>query len=92
MTVRADGSAELELLAEPTARCGLSNDFYSGPATWVFDTFPDESPGIRFDFSGPETGDSCKIYLMVFTDEDGTRGYLQHNAAVRYVRSAVPAG
>ncbi|MFF8268905.1 hypothetical protein ACF059_16125 [Streptomyces sp. NPDC016562] len=96
LTVRADGSAELERVTRPGPDCGQSTGAagrtYTGPATWVFDTYPDEEPGIRFDFRGPDSGKSCKIYLVVFAGEYGRKGFLPHNADVWYVRSAEPEG
>ncbi|WP_157879747.1 hypothetical protein [Streptomyces yangpuensis] len=53
LTVRADGTADLERVTRPGPDCGQSTDAparsYTGPATWVFDTYPDERPGIRLD-------------------------------------------
>ncbi|MEU4360074.1 hypothetical protein [Streptomyces virginiae] len=58
-------------------------------ATWVYDTYPDEKPGIRFDYQGPATAKPCKIYLVVFPLKDGTKGFLPHDrAGVDYIRSA----
>uniref|UniRef100_A0AAU2JQU4 Proteinase inhibitor I42 chagasin domain-containing protein n=1 Tax=Streptomyces sp. NBC_00049 TaxID=2903617 RepID=A0AAU2JQU4_9ACTN len=94
LTVRADGSAELERVRAPEAGCGQSTGLpplaYTGPATWEFDTYPDEGPGIRFDFQGPGAGKSCKVYLVV--PENGGKGFLPHKADVQYVRSTGGSG
>ncbi|WP_030721115.1 hypothetical protein [Streptomyces sp. NRRL F-2580] len=92
LTVRADGSADLERITRPGPDCGQSTDAagrsYTGPATWVFDTYPDERPGIRFDYQGPATAKPCKLYLVVFSLEDGAKGFLpQDPSDVSYVRS-----
>ncbi|QTI45591.1 hypothetical protein JYK04_03385 [Streptomyces nojiriensis] len=97
LTVRADGSADLERVTRPGPDCGRSTDAagrsYTGPATWVFDTYPDERPGIRFDYQGPATAKPCKAYLVVFSLKDGTKGFLpQDPPGVHYVRSAGPLG
>ncbi|MFC9587866.1 hypothetical protein ACFVJ8_34255 [Streptomyces yangpuensis] len=92
LTVRADGTADLERVTRPGPECGQSTDAagrsYTGPATWVFDTYPDENPGIRFDYQGPATAKACKVYLVVFHQQDGTKGFLpQDPPGVRYVHS-----
>ncbi|MEV7442817.1 hypothetical protein AB0O22_16945 [Streptomyces sp. NPDC091204] len=92
LTVRADGSAHLEQAKRPGPDCGQSTDAagrsYTGPATWVFDTYPDERPGVRFDYQGPATAKPCKLYLVVFSLKDGAKGFLpQDPPGVRYVRS-----
>ncbi|WKD34572.1 hypothetical protein [Streptomyces xanthophaeus] len=97
LTVRADGSADLEGVTRPGQDCGQSTDAagrsYTGPAAWVFDTYPDERPGIRFDYQGPATGKPCKVYLVVFSQEDGTKGFLpQDPPEVSYVRPAAQQG
>ncbi len=84
LTVRPDGSAQLQRASKPAPDCGLPDEpvpsTYSGPATWVFDTYPDESPGIRLDYPAPLGGKTCRIYLSVLTsDEHGTRGYFAHD-------------
>ncbi|MFF3678127.1 hypothetical protein ACFYYS_29655 [Streptomyces sp. NPDC002120] len=93
LTVRPDGSADLEGVTRPGPDCGqvagAAGRDYTGPATWVFDTYPDERPGIRFDYRGPSTGKPCKVYLVVVPLKDGTRGFLpQDTDGVRYMRSA----
>ncbi|MEU6883099.1 hypothetical protein [Streptomyces sp. NPDC046712] len=99
LTVRADGSAELEGMTEPEVNCGQYTgqepSTYTGPARWVFDTFPDESPGIRFDYPGPQgvTGKTCRIYLSIsITDEYGTIGFLPLGPDTQYVRGASHPG
>ncbi|MFF4449067.1 hypothetical protein [Streptomyces sp. NPDC001502] len=97
LTVRADGSADLEGVTRPGPDCGQSTDAagrsYTGPATWVFDTYPDEKPGIRFDYQGPATAKPCKVYLVVFSLKDGTQGFLpQDPPGMHYVRSAAQQG
>ncbi|MEW2138492.1 hypothetical protein AB0892_18140 [Streptomyces sp. NPDC005409] len=97
LTVRADGSAKLEQVTRPGPDCGQSTGpagrTYTGPATWTFDSYPDERPGIRFDYQGPATATSCKAYLVVVPHENGTSGFLpQDPNGVRYVRSAEPQG
>ncbi|KOU73909.1 hypothetical protein ACFV0H_12720 [Streptomyces erythrochromogenes] len=96
LTVRADGSAELERVTEPRQDCGqsagLAPDTYTGPATWVFDTYPDEAPGIRFDFPAPDTGKSCKIYLVVVHYKDGTKGGFLPHVQGQYLRSTELTG
>lgn len=87
LTVRADGSAGLERVTQPQAGCGQPGArTYTGPATWEFDGYPDEGPGIRFDFQGPDTGQSCRVYLAVSISENAAKGFLPHNAAAQYVR------
>ncbi|MFF3315431.1 hypothetical protein ACFYV5_07930 [Streptomyces sp. NPDC003035] len=90
LTVRADGSAELERVEEPDVNCGQSTGpaplTYTGPATWVFDSYPDEAPGIRFDYRSRETEKLCEIYLVVGADEHASYGFLPHVADVQYVR------
>lgn len=97
LTIRTDGSADLERVTRPGPECGQSTDAagrsYTGPATWVFDTYPDESPGVRFDYQGPATAKPCKVYLVVFHQKDGTKGFLpQDPPGVRYARSASQVG
>ncbi|MFE9466350.1 hypothetical protein ACFYNW_22230 [Streptomyces virginiae] len=97
LTVRADGSADLERARRPGPDCGQSTDAagrsYTGPATWVFDTYPDEKSGIRFDYQGPATAKPCKLYLVVFSLKDGAKGFLpQDPSDVSYVRSAGQQG
>ncbi|MFI8902624.1 hypothetical protein ACIGO7_31295 [Streptomyces virginiae] len=92
LTVRADGSADLERVTRPGPECGQSADAagrsYTGPATWVFDTYPDEKPGISFDYQGPAAAKPCKVYLVVFPREGGAKGFLpQDPPGVRYVHS-----
>ncbi|MFJ3519921.1 hypothetical protein [Streptomyces sp. NPDC090131] len=93
LTVRADGTADLDRVTRPGPDCGRSTGAagrtYTGPATWVFDTYPDEKSGIRFDYQGPATAKPCKIYLVVFPLKDGAKGFLpQDPSDVSYVRSA----
>ncbi|MER5773822.1 hypothetical protein ABT144_05940 [Streptomyces sp. NPDC002039] len=92
LMVSADGSAELERVTEPEVNCGQSSGpaplTYTGPAMWEFDTFPDEASGIRFDFRGPDTGKSCRIHLVVHPDGQGGKGFLPHDADMKYVRDA----
>lgn len=95
LTVRADGSAELERVMEPETGCGQSADqihlTYTGPAAWVFDTWPDEPPGIRFDYRGAGTGKTCSIYLSVVPDmHDGAKGFLPHDPSPWYERGSPP--
>ncbi|MFJ1569684.1 hypothetical protein ACIOG8_36640 [Streptomyces erythrochromogenes] len=97
LTVRADGTADLERVTRPGPDCGRSTDAagrsYTGPAAWVYDTYPDERPGIRFAYQGPATAKPCKIYLVVFPQKDGARGFLpQDPPGVSYVRSAGQQG
>ncbi|MFF8262580.1 hypothetical protein [Streptomyces virginiae] len=97
LTVRADGSADLERVRRPGPDCGQSTDAagrsYTGPATGVFDTYPDEQPGIRFDYQEPVTAKPCKLYLVVFSLKDGAKGFLpQDPPGVSYVRSAGQQG
>ncbi|MFE4309720.1 hypothetical protein ACFQ9H_12890 [Streptomyces sp. NPDC056517] len=97
LTVRADGSAELERVMEPEAGCGQSAGqvhlSYTGPATWVFDTWPDEPPGIRFDYQAGAAGKSCKVYLSVsISDETGSVGFLPHDPEPSYMRGAAHPG
>ncbi|MFE9929569.1 hypothetical protein [Streptomyces sp. NPDC005533] len=97
LTLRTDGSADLEKVTRPGPECGRSADAagrsYTGPATWVFDTYPDENPGVRFDYQGPATAKPCKLYLVVFHQQDGTKGFLpQDPPGVRYVRSTGQEG
>ncbi|MER5931105.1 hypothetical protein [Streptomyces sp. NPDC002054] len=97
LTVQADGSAELEGVTEPEVNCGQytgrNPSTYTGPATWVFDTFPDESPGIRLDYPGPATGKTCRIYLSIsISDKYGIRGFLPHDSDPSYVRGAPHPG
>nr|WSX48254.1 hypothetical protein OG409_04360 [Streptomyces sp. NBC_00974] len=91
LTVRADGSAELERVRVSEASCGQSigsaPQTYSGPATWEFDTVPDENPGVRFDFHTPGSGKSCKVYLVVFPEERAGKGFLDSDSDVPYLRS-----
>ncbi|MFI0923645.1 hypothetical protein ACH4TP_06885 [Streptomyces sp. NPDC021012] len=88
LTARADGSAELEKVPDPGPGCGEADSrVHTGPANWVFDTFPDESPGIRLDYPGVATGQTCSVYLSIsISDEYGTKGFLPHNADQWYVR------
>ncbi|BAU86785.1 hypothetical protein SLA_5916 [Streptomyces laurentii] len=93
--VRPDGSAELQHIENVFTRCAepdenQPSDVYSGPATWKFDTFPDESPGIRFDYRVPGDSNLCSIYLAV-RDRKGGRGYITHDGA-RYKRTPAEAG
>ncbi|QES51830.1 hypothetical protein DEJ50_32240 [Streptomyces venezuelae] len=93
LMVRADGSAELAGVTEPEVNCGQHTgpnpSRYTGPATWVFDTYPDESPGIRFDYPGPATGKTCRIHLSLsISDQHGTRGFLPHAPDQSYTRGA----
>ncbi|MCX5231511.1 hypothetical protein ABZY16_01670 [Streptomyces sp. NPDC006553] len=97
LTVRADGSAELERVMEPETDCGQSAEqvhfSYTGPATWAFDTWPDESPGIRFDYRGSASGKTCKVYLSVsISDETGSVGFLPHDPEPSYMRGAAHPG
>ncbi|MGW4700651.1 hypothetical protein [Streptomyces sp. NPDC004285] len=94
LTVRADGSAALEQVPEPGAGCGQADSsFHTGPATWVFDTFPDEPPGIRLDYPGTTTRQTCSVYLSIsISDEYGTKGFLPHNADTWFVRGAAHSG
>ncbi|WP_406738450.1 hypothetical protein OG365_22875 [Streptomyces sp. NBC_00853] len=96
LTVRADGSADLERVTRPEPDCGKSvwadGRTYTGPARWVFDTYPDETPGIRFDYQGPATGQACKVYLVVVPHEDGAQGGFLPHVEGQYVRSAGPQG
>ncbi|MFD7962939.1 hypothetical protein ACFV5J_19235 [Streptomyces zaomyceticus] len=97
LTVRADGSAELERVMEPESGCGQFAEevhlSYTGPATWVFDTWPDEPPGIRFDYRGASTGKTCKIYLSVsISDETSSVGFLPHDPEPSYIRGATHPG
>lgn len=91
LTVRTDGSAELERISEPEADCGQSTTTnqrtYSGSATWEFDSIRDEAPGVRFDFHGPNSGKSCKIYLVVFPEKNAGKGFLFHDDHAQYLRS-----
>ncbi|MGW7438499.1 hypothetical protein [Streptomyces sp. NPDC054849] len=94
LTVRADGSADLERVTRPGPDCGQSTGAagtYTGSATWVFDTYPDERPGIRFDYQGPATAKPCKVHLVVVPLKDGTKGFLPHVPG-QYVRSTGPQG
>ncbi|MFD8642792.1 hypothetical protein ACFV14_21135 [Streptomyces zaomyceticus] len=88
LTVRADGSAELENVLDPGPGCGEAGSrVHTGPAKWVFDTFPDEPPGIRLDYPGSTTGQTCSVYLSIsISDEYGTKGFLPHDAGPWYVR------
>lgn len=97
LTVRADGSAELERVGELETGCGQPSGqihfSYTGPATWVFDTWPDEPPGIRLDYRGAAAGKTCKVYLSVVTsDETGSVGFLPHNPEPSYTRGATHPG
>ncbi|MFE5797012.1 hypothetical protein ACFQ8C_31150 [Streptomyces sp. NPDC056503] len=97
LTVRADGSAELERVMEPEAGCGQSagqvHFSYTGPATWAFDTWPDESPGIRFDYRGAAGGKTCKVYLSVsVSDETGSVGFFPRNPEPSYTRGGTHPG
>ncbi|MFC8765126.1 hypothetical protein ACFUAG_31020 [Streptomyces sp. NPDC057193] len=94
LTVRADGSAELEKVPEPGPGCGQTDSsIHTGPATWVFDTFPDEPPGIRLDYRGPAAGEMCSVYLSIsISEEYGTKGFLPHNADPWYVRDTAYLG
>ncbi|MFE5913609.1 hypothetical protein ACFQ6B_31615 [Streptomyces wedmorensis] len=94
LTVRPDGSAVLEQVMEPEAGCGQADsNFRTGPATWVFDTYPDESPGIRLDYPGVDAGQTCSVYLaIVISDKHGTAGYLPHDAYPAYVRGTTHSG
>lgn len=80
LTVRADGTADLERVARPGPNCGQSTDTparsYTGPATWVYDTHPDERPGIRFDSQGPAAAKLCKVYLVVIPQKESAKGFL----------------
>ncbi|MFD0122998.1 hypothetical protein [Streptomyces virginiae] len=92
LTVRADGSADLERITRPGPDCGQSTGAparsYTGLATWVYDTYPDERPGIRFDYQGSATAKPCKVYLVVFPQKDGAKGFLPHDPpGVSYVHS-----
>ncbi|MGW7333525.1 hypothetical protein ACWGIU_33980 [Streptomyces sp. NPDC054840] len=92
LTVRADGSADLERARRPGPDCRQSTDAagrsYTGPAAWAFDTYPDERPGIRFDYQGPATAKPCKIYLVILPQKDGAKGFLpQDPPGVSYIRS-----
>ncbi|MFJ3514587.1 MULTISPECIES: hypothetical protein [unclassified Streptomyces] len=97
LTVRPDGSAELEGVRDPKEGCGRSNSTvgsaYPGPATWEFDTYPDESPGIRFDYRGIDTGQKCSVYLSITgSDKHGAKGFLPHRPEQQYARGAAQAG
>ncbi|MFI8449028.1 hypothetical protein [Streptomyces erythrochromogenes] len=92
LTVRADGTADLERITRPGPNCGHSTDAparsYTGPAAWVFDTYPDERPGIRFDSQGPAAAKLCKVYLVVIPQKEGAKGFLPHDPpGVSYIRS-----
>ncbi|MFC9390307.1 hypothetical protein [Streptomyces venezuelae] len=94
LTVRADGSADLEQAPVSKTECGQDTGrsllTYTGTAAWVFDTHPDEASGIRFDFSGAAAQQSCRIYLVVY-DEAGGRGFIPHDDGdVPYTRKAAP--
>ncbi|MEU4062261.1 hypothetical protein AB0F25_07475 [Streptomyces wedmorensis] len=79
----------LEQVREPEAGCGQADSSHrTGPATWVFDTYPDEPPGIRLDYLGADPGQTCSVYFSIVTsDEYGTAGYLSHYPEPEYVRS-----
>ncbi|WP_405706450.1 hypothetical protein OG264_04280 [Streptomyces xanthophaeus] len=92
-TVRADGSAEVERVPQAQNNCvgAPSSPSYvcTGPATWAFDTYPDEEPGIRFDYAGTDAGTVCTFHLSVSGSSSG-RGFLPHHASPGYVREASP--
>ncbi|MFE4638556.1 hypothetical protein ACFRJ1_35000 [Streptomyces sp. NPDC056773] len=90
LTVRSDGSAELENVPGPGEDCGTV--MHTGPATWVFGTYPDESPGIRLDYPGAPAGGTCTVYLSIHVSEHRTTGFLPHNATYPYVRGTTPPG
>ncbi|MGW9448594.1 hypothetical protein [Streptomyces sp. NPDC055632] len=96
LTVRADGSAELQRVREPDTGCGQSTSeihlSYSGAATWAFDTWPDESPGIRFTYQGAGTGKACSVYLSIMNTDIGTRAFFPHEPDVRYERNSSHRG
>ncbi|MER8234619.1 hypothetical protein [Streptomyces sp. NPDC094049] len=90
LTVRADGSAELERVMEPETGCGQADDevnlTYTGPARWVIDTHPDEPEGLRFDYVGAGTGKKCSVYLSIVgsVDSGGVKGFLPHDPGPWY--------
>ncbi|MFJ3505397.1 hypothetical protein [Streptomyces sp. NPDC090135] len=96
LTVRADGSAELERVREPDTGCGQSASeihlSYSGAATWIFDTWPDERPGILFTYEGAGTGKACSVYLSILNTDIGIRGFFPHEPDVRYERDSSHLG
>ncbi|MEU6215452.1 hypothetical protein ABZ891_36855 [Streptomyces sp. NPDC047023] len=54
----------------------------------MFDTYPDENPGIRFDSQGLATAQLCKVYLVVILQKDSTKGFLPHDPpGVNYMHS-----
>ncbi|MEU4268271.1 hypothetical protein [Streptomyces sp. NPDC026092] len=75
---------------EPEVNCGQALGpaplAYTGSATWEFDTYPDEAPGIRFDYRSPQTGKACEIHLVVGMGERATLGFLPHVDRAQYVR------
>ncbi|WP_405790381.1 hypothetical protein [Streptomyces sp. NBC_01367] len=91
LTVRPDGTADLQQV-KPEPGCGMPSEpvpsgTYSGPATWVFDTFPDEWPGIRFDYTSPLNGKTCKIYLpILISGQHGPLGFFIHDSRSQYKR------
>ncbi|MEU6210852.1 hypothetical protein ABZ891_13155 [Streptomyces sp. NPDC047023] len=92
LTVRADGSADLERITRSGPGCGQSAEAparsYTGPATWVYDTYPDERPGIRFDYQGFATAKPCKVHLVVVPQKGSATGFLPHDPpGVHYVHS-----
>ncbi|MEU9104952.1 hypothetical protein AB0D54_11375 [Streptomyces xanthophaeus] len=93
LTVRADGSAEVERVPQAQRNCvgdpSSPSYVYTGPATWVFATYPDEEPGIRFDYPATDAGKVCTIHLSVAGNSSG-KGFLPHHASPGYAREASP--
>ncbi|WP_030852856.1 hypothetical protein [Streptomyces sp. NRRL F-4474] len=97
LTVQADGIADLDRTTRPRPGCGQSAEAparsYTGPATWVFDIYPDEDPGIRFDYQGSATAKTCRVYLVIFPGKNGASGFIpQDPPGVRYTLSAGQQG
>ncbi|MFF4426208.1 hypothetical protein ACFY04_36440 [Streptomyces sp. NPDC001549] len=97
LTVRPDGTADLQRVAKPAPDCGMPSEpvpsTYSGPATWVFDTYPDEWPGIRFDYQSPLSGKTCTIYLPItISEQNGTLGFFPHDFRSHYKRDTAHPG
>ncbi|MFJ9434813.1 hypothetical protein ACIRQY_34925 [Streptomyces sp. NPDC101490] len=82
VSIRADGTAELNN-APGGCRLGGGGG-YSGPAKWVFDTVPDESPGVRFNYQPSGTSEVCSIYFSI---PKADRAYfIEDQDLVNYVR------
>jgi hypothetical protein len=92
LTVRADGSAQLQQVPEADVNCGQITEpaplTYTGPATWVLDMHPDPDEGqtIRFDYKSPIMDKTCQIHFVVGADEHAGYGYFTDVSDVRYVR------